>query len=304
MSATDLRLERVGGTQTGGFWRGHFQAMASPCEVLVDCASEVTARRLARIAFQEARRIESHWSRYRDGNIMHRINHAGGCAVRVDEETAGMLDYAQTLWQLSEGRFDISSGILRRAWRFDGSDRLPAPERVHALLEHVGWQRVRWEKPHLRMPRGMELDFGGIGKEYAVDRALRLIRHASSVPVLVNFGGDIVCDGPRANGAAWQVGLTDGVHNAALARSLSLDCGGMATSGDAFRYVMRDGRRYGHILDATTGWPVPGAPASVTVVAAHCTLAGMLSTLAILQGDKADRFLREQGVQYHLQAHA
>ena len=275
--------------------------MASPCEVLIDDVSDRCARRIARIAAAEAYRVEQHWSRYRKDNIIHRINTADGQAVRVDEETGRMLDYAQTLWQLSQGRFDITSGILRRAWHFDGSDRLPTAAAIRSLLSQIGWDRVQWERPWLRMPSGMELDFGGIGKEYAVDRSLQQIRSASAAPVLINFGGDIVCDGPRASGAPWQVGLRHCKASDDACNGLELEGGGVATSGDAFRYVLHNGIRYGHVLDATTGWPVPGAPASVTVRAAHCTLAGMLATLALLQGEHAAAFLDAQKAVYRLQ---
>lgn len=277
--------------------------MASPCEVLMDDVSGALAERIAHIAASEALRIERRWSRYREDNIIHRINTADGQAVRVDDETGHMLDYAQTLWRLSQGRFDITSGILRRAWHFDGSDHLPTAAAIARLLGHIGWNRVQWEHPWLRMPSGMEVDFGGIGKEYAVDRSLRLVRSVTTAPVLINFGGDIACDGPRATGAPWQVGLR---HRSALHEAstcVMVEGGGVATSGDAFRYLLRDGVRYGHVLDATTGWPVPGAPASVTVMATHCTLAGMLATLALLQGENAAAFLDAQGVAYRLQPH-
>lgn len=301
VATRDIHLEPLATGAGQRLWRARFQAMASPCEVLIDDASGVHAQRIAHIAAAKAWRVEQQWSRYRDGNIIHRINTAGGRAVAVDDETANMLDYAETLWHLSEGRFDITSGILRRAWHFDGSDHLPTAAAVRGLLGSVGWHRVQWQRPWLRMQKGMEVDFGGIGKEYAVDRTLRRIRTESTVPVLINFGGDIACDGPRASGAPWQVGLRHPRDSEEASAWLTLDGGGMATSGDAFRYLLRDGIRYGHVLDATTGWPVPGAPASVTVMAAHCTLAGMLATLALLQGDQAAAFLDAQRVSYRLQ---
>jgi len=272
--------------------------MASPCEVLIEGGPATHARNIAGVAAQEAWRVERKWSRYRDGNIIHRINTAAGQAVRVDAETADMLDYAQTLWRLSGGRFDITSGILRRAWHFDGSDRLPTQAAVSALLASVGWQRARWSRPTLALEAGMELDFGGIGKEYAVDQALRQVRALTSSPLLLNFGGDIACDGPRRSGAPWQIGTLGRHGHGNPGASLPLASGGMATSGDAHRYLLRDGVRYGHVLDATTGWPMPDAPASITVVASSCTLAGMLATLALLHGQAAETFLEAQGVHY------
>ncbi len=274
--------------------------MASPCEVLIDGNDRKLAARVSRLVVDEAKRIEALWSRYLRGNIIDRINTANGAAVRVDEETADMLDYAARLWTLSDGRFDVTAGVLRRVWRFDGSDRLPTAEAVDAIRALIGWERVEWTRPRLRLAPGMELDFGGIGKEYAVDRALRRVRDVTDVPVLINFGGDLVCDRPRTSGGAWQLGIESIGADAAIPQ-IALTQGGVATSGDARRYLLRDGVRYGHILDATTGWPVPDAPHAVTVTAKHCTLAGMLSTLAMLQGSDAEAFLNAQGVRYHVQ---
>jgi thiamine biosynthesis lipoprotein ApbE len=97
--------------------------MASPCEVHVDDVDRDQARAIVDVAAREAARIEAKFSRYRHGNLIHAINTAGGRPVVVDDETARLLDYAARLHELSGGKFDVTSGVLRRAWRFDGSDR-------------------------------------------------------------------------------------------------------------------------------------------------------------------------------------
>ena len=99
--------------------------MASPCEVLVECEFETQADELCRLAQQEAMRIEQKFSRYRDDNIVHRINNARGAPLQVDAETARLLDFAQHCYNLSDGFFDITSGILRRAWQFAARARIP-----------------------------------------------------------------------------------------------------------------------------------------------------------------------------------
>ena len=173
--------------------------MASPCEVLLDAeASDATeVARLCQLAVDEVHRIEEKYSRYRPGNLVHRINHAAGKAVAVDDETAGLLDYAALCHELSAGCFDITSGVLRRAWTFDGREVSPDAEAIRALLEHVGWSRVEWADRSLRMPAGMEIDFGGIGKEYAADRAAAAVVARTVANVLVNLGGDLYATGPR-----------------------------------------------------------------------------------------------------------
>lgn len=275
---------------------GRFRCMASPCEVLIECDVEAEARELIEIASREAFRIEQKFSRYRDDNIVHRIN--GGGRVEVDEETARLLDFAQQCYQLSDGWFDITSGILRRAWKFGAGARIPAQGDIDRLLPKVGWPKVAWENPWFTLPAGMEIDFGGIGKEYAVDSALGLIRKASERSAMVNFGGDCHASGPLAGGRAWMTGIENPNRPGDASAVIRLQRGALATSGDVFKFIEQDGLRYGHILNPKTGWPDTDSPRSVTVAAPTCTEAGILSTLAMLQGKEAEAFLDAQGVKY------
>jgi len=284
-------------SRRGSNWLGLFQAMASPCEVHVGDADRAIAERVAALAAAEAQRIEAKFSRYRRGNIIDTINTAGGRPIVVDDETARLLDYATRLHELSDGMFDITSGVLRRAWRFDGSDRVPSAEAVAALLPIVGWDKVSWRAPELTLPPGMEIDLGGIGKEYAVDSAAALVRPVST-QCLLNFGGDLLALGPQYGGAPWRVGVESVSDAGAVARHIELTIGALATSGDSRRFLLKDGKRYCHVLDPRSGWPVVGAPRSVTVAAATCTEAGMLATLALLQGADAEAFLEAQGAQF------
>jgi thiamine biosynthesis lipoprotein len=281
---------------------GRFTAMACPCEVLIETRELQLARRIASIAADCAWRIERKFSRYRDDNIVHRINSTNGAAVTVDDETAKLLDFASALTAMSEGRFDITSGVLRRAWKFDGGKGVPSQETVNSLLRYVGWDKVRWKRPRLQLQARMEIDFGGIGKEYAADAAAQLIeQEAGDISCLVNFGGDIVVKHPRRDGAPWRVGIEAAAVPGSPAGLIALRQGGLATSGDSRRFVIANGVRYSHILDARTGWPVPDAPRSVTVIANNCTQAGAFSTLAILQGANARAFLEAQGVRFWIQ---
>ncbi|MDH3389044.1 MAG: FAD:protein FMN transferase [Gammaproteobacteria bacterium] len=271
--------------------------MASPCEVLIECDRTTQARGLIAIAQQEAERIEHKFSRYRDDNIVHRIN-SGGERIAVDEETARLLDFAQNCYDLSDGWFDITSGILRRAWRFGDGAQIPGQNAIDRLLPHIGWEKVTWKKPGLTVPEGMEIDFGGIGKEYAVDSALALLTRETDNSVMVNFGGDCSASGPLADGSPWMTGIEDPRRPGDATAVIQLKGGALATSGDVFKYIEQDGVRYGHILNPQTGWPNTESPLSVTVAAATCTEAGILSTLAMLQGKDAEAFLDRQDVKY------
>ena len=276
-------------------YSGRFQAMGSPCELLCEANTARDAKDLTELVAAEAWRIEEKLSRYIDGNIIHQINSAEGKPVTVDAETAQLLDFAETLYLMSDAAFDITSGVLRRAWTFDGSDNIPSRSDVRAILSLVGWDKADWQSPRLILPAEMEIDLGGIGKEYAVDRAAGILRSKGSTPCLVNFGGDLAVTGPPQMRKAWTVGI-EPVDNSV--RLIELRHGALATSGDARRFLMKDGIRYGHVIDPRTGWPVEQAASSITVAADTCTQAGMLSTLAMLKGPSAEQFLDSQKEQY------
>ena len=278
-------------------WRYGFSAMASPCEVRVETPDAGLAERLGRLVQAEAERIEAKFSRYRADSALSQINRSAGRPMEVDPETAALLNYAADCHRLSGGLFDITSGVLRRVWTFDGSDRVPSREAVEAILPLVGWDRIDWRCPHIAVPEGMELDLGGIGKEFAVDSALLKVMAESDLPALVNFGGDLRVSGPRAGGRRWRVGIESVDTAGAREGRLELNEGALATSGDARRFLFKDGVRYSHILDPRTGWPVNDPPRSVTVAASTCMEAGVLSTLTMLKGRGAEDFLREEGLQ-------
>lgn len=271
--------------------------MASPCELLVETDRPEEARELGALAAAECARIERKFSRYRDDSVLAAIHAAAGRPFEVDPETAQLLDFAAECHALSGGLFDITSGVLRRAWTFDGSARVPDAAAVAALLPLVGFHRLCWRNPVLELPAGMEIDFGGIGKEYAVDRVYDAVAMRCRRPFLVNFGGDLRANAAPKSGA-WRVGIERPGAERVASKLLELEHGALATSGDTRRYLEKDGVRYGHILDPRDGWPVRGAPQSVTVAASSCTEAGLLATLALLQGPGARAFLDAEGVRY------
>ncbi len=290
-------------------WRSlrfEFSAMASPCSLQIDGQDEAGMRKAAAAAIAEVQRIEAKYSRYTEDSIISRINRAAGQeAVDVDAETAELLGFADSLWTLSGGLFDISSGVLRGAWDFK-SGKLPTASVLQELLTTVGWQHVQRQGQQVRLALpGMELDFGGFGKEYAADRAAAVLLEHGIHHALVNLGGDLHALGarglPELQGAPWSVHIqhpraesTSGDTTLAV---LPLARGGLATSGDYERFFMVDGVRYCHVLDPRTGWPVAHWQ-SVTVLAVNTTTAGALTTIAMLKGGDAIAWLQSQGVQY------
>lgn len=276
-------------------WRGQFQAMASDCEVLLECDSRELAVRLCELVASEVWRIEQKYSRYRTDSVIGVINQ--NKPVSVDAETHRLIDFGFECFELSAGLFDITSGVMQRAWRFDGKTPFPSAQKVTELRELVGLNKIVWHRGEICLPEGMQLDFGGFGKEYATDRALQLLLAQEDLPCLVNLGGDIATNRPPSTQQHWRIGV-DGIEDSAM---VALTSGGLATSGVSKRFLIHDGKRYGHILNPLSGWPIENPPLSVTVSAPNCTQAGLLATLAMLHGKEAGVFLEQQDCQFHLE---
>jgi thiamine biosynthesis lipoprotein len=278
-----------------------FRAMAAENELQVHAEDAGAAGRAARAAIDEVQRIESKYSRYRPDSLVSRINAAaGGAPVAIDEETARLLDFADACWQQSGGAFDPTSGVLRRAWRFD-TPRVPAEGELAPLLALIGWDRVERDARAVRLPRpGMELDFGGFGKEYAVDRAAVMLREHGVESAFANLAGDLAILGEQPGGEPWQVGIRHPRERGALIARLPVASGGMATSGDYERFVEVDGIRHGHVLDPRTGLSARGFQ-SITVHATTCIVAGSVTTIAMLKGAaEGEAWLAELGLPYFL----
>jgi thiamine biosynthesis lipoprotein len=192
--------------------------------------------------------------------------------------------------------FDISSGILREAWDFK-CNRLPEKSRVERLLERVGWEKIAWEKPLLSfgLP-GMELDFGGIVKEFAADQCATILLEKGIRHGLINLGGDIRVIGPHPDNNPWKVGIRHPRNKNDMAGSINICTGGISSSGDYERCIKIDGHYYSHILNPKTGWPVAGL-AAVTVLADFCLVAGSASTIAMLKEDQGEAWLKDNDFQ-------
>ena len=285
--------------------------MASDCEVRLAGVSAARAKTMAALAIAEVRRIETKYSRYRPDSVVSRINTAAGSgeAIAIDSETAQLLAFATQLFELSDGLFDATSGVLRQVWDFK-SGRKPSPQQLTDVLPRIGWNHVQWNDQTARLTQcGMELDFGGFGKEYAADRAATLLANDGAQHGLVNLGGDIRVMGPRLDGSPWLMGIRHpreereagdaraaGQGDAVIA-SIPISAGALATSGDYERFFIEGEQRFCHILNPKTGWPAQHWQ-SISVIAPVCVAAGAMSTTAMLKGPDALAFLQGQGVSF------
>ena len=280
---------------------GHFRAMANPCVIIIEHDDRKAVEQAMRSMAAEVWRLEQKYSRYRPDSMLSAINNTNGKPVAIDAETFHLLTLADVLWQESQGMFDISSGAFRKLWTFDATQTVPSQSAISAVLKNVDWKKLRFDEQKIVLPQEMQIDFGGIGKEYAADCCAALAPKSLGNHVLVNLGGDIVAKGPRADTSPWQVGIEHKSGGGAVWKTLPLKGGAIATSGDVYKSVVIDGKRYGHIINALTGYPVADAVSTVTVAAPNCTEAGILLTLAILQGSEAGEFLKGQNRPFWIQ---
>ncbi|MDQ7051311.1 MAG: FAD:protein FMN transferase [Enterobacterales bacterium] len=285
--------------QHKGFVKISFKAMASPCEVLLRDCDASTSQAIALLASSETRRIEQKYSRYIKGNLVDRLNHSNANKVSIDQETKQLLDYAGNLYQLSDGLFDITSGVLRQAWQFKPGSTLPTDSQVQSLLALIGFEKIKYNQHHFCMPERMQIDWGGMVKEYAVDKVADLISSSftdHAFDLLVNFGGDLRAINRSTTSENWMVGVEQVEQTKQTEKTIGLANGAIATSGTLKRYFIANGKNYSHILNPKTGYPIQGLPRSITTFAPCCVLAGSYSSLAMLQGSNAETFLLQEGI--------
>jgi len=275
-----------------------FKIMGGPAEIQLYAESEIQAQAAFEAITTELQRIEAKYSRYKEDSILSRINAAAGQnPTEVDEETAALIDYAATCFKESSGLFDITSGVLRRVWNFSKA-RVPSAEEIAAILPSIGWPKVKWKKPEILLLEGMEIDLGGIGKEFAVDKAATLCQGLGITSALINLAGDVRAVGPQADGSPWRVGIIHPRKEDSLIKVVDLFSGALATSGDYERYFEVDGKRYCHILNPRTGMPACGFQ-SVSVLTDSCLVAGAISTVTMLKGETTGLdYLDGLGVDY------
>ena len=163
--------------ESGAFHVARFTCFACPCELHLPTSDPVIAEEVSHDVAIEAWRIQEKYSRFDKASWLSQLNKSSGSKIDVDEETAGLLEFAQSAYQLSKGAFDVTAGILQRAWSFTPGSKPPEDSELRRLLEMVGWHRVSWEKNagRIQLKPEMELDLGGIGKEYAVDQGARIL---------------------------------------------------------------------------------------------------------------------------------
>jgi FAD:protein FMN transferase len=276
-------------TATAGFHQLSFQAMSTNCRVNFRANDAPLARNFQAEVLRWVAWFEAQYSRFIPDSLIGRINAAAGQHwVEVDAETDALFNLCHEMVFFTRGVFDPTALPLMRLWNWKARPPVvPTAQQVAAARELTGWRKIERRKGAIFLPReGMCLDLGGIGKEYAVDRVLTMALDGGITNLLVDFGEDVRVHGEPPERGLWHVGLEDPKHPGQCWTGVAVNNHAVATSGDYLRHFTADGRRYGHIIDARDGYPVNNGCLSVSVIAPHCTMAGILSTSAFVLGTK------------------
>ena len=276
-----------------------FKMMGGPACIVIDTAKcpfdnyePLLDALLAKLTGLEAR-----YSRFRTDSLISTINRRAGSGIRteIDTEMSTLLNFASELWAASGGLFDITSGVLRKAWDFQRGGNA-SPTQLAECLPKVGWDLVEYKNDAIYLPlQGMQIDLGGIVKEYAADCVAASIREAGITSALIELAGDVVVIGGQGNGKPWQIGIRDPDSSGSLL-TVSLQDAAVATSGNYARTIKHNGRALSHFLNPRTGWPVNG-PITVSVLDQRCLTAGAIATVACLKTDShAQAWLEEAGL--------
>ncbi len=224
-------------------------------------------------AFAEARRLDRMLSNYRPGSEWSRLNReAAEHPVGVSRELFDLLAACLRYSQASEGAFDITVGPLMKIWGFyRGSGRLPAREEVQAALARVGYKNIVLDAENLtvRFARpGVEIDPGGIGKGYAVDRMVTVLKEHGITSALMSASGSSIyaLGAPPAESRGWEVRIRHPRDETQTVETLYLKNESLSTSGSYEKFFVAEGKTYSHIMDPRTGYPATGM-LSVSVVA-------------------------------------
>ena len=270
-----------------GVRRLEFKALGTNCAIKFRLDDEHKALRFAADALAWIGAFEAKFSRYRPDSIVSRVNAAaGGDWVAVDSEMEHLIKLADDLYRRTNGVIDPTMLPLLRVWDWKTvHQKLPERSEVKAALDLTGWGKVELRPGAVRLPvAGMGLDFGGFGKEYAVDYLAKIARESGVTDALIDLGRDVYAMGANGQHPFWHVGIEDGLKPGQCWGGLAVSDRAVASSGDSTRHFTHQGVRYGHILDPRSGWPVANGIRAVTVCALSCLEAGIYSTAVCILG--------------------
>ncbi len=264
-------------------------AMGTTVEIFLYASTRDRALELFEVAFQEIARVEAALSTYRPTSEISRINAtAAERPVVTDPEVFGLIVRSLEYSRRTGGAFDVTVGPLVKAWGFfRGKGQYPSTEALAAARATVGWRNVTVDtvRRSVRfLTPGLELDFGGVGKGFALDRAASILRRHGVESALLGTGqSSYVAIGAPPGAEGWPITIPSPHNVGAALSTVRLRDQSLSTSGSDQQFFELNGRRYSHIIDPRTGEPVIGM-VQVTVIAPDATDSDALSTALFVLG--------------------
>ena len=264
--------------------------MGTWCDLTIFDESEENATAAAEVAFQEIARLERVMSTWSPDTELSGVNGMAGMGPQpISQDLADVIGAALEACRTSGGTFDPTVGSLLTLWRFNTErPTIPASRALADARTRVGCGKVSLDRdlPTVQLPAGASLDLGGIGKGYAVDRALDVLRGLGVRRAKLDFGSSSLAFEGHVEGG-WPVVLADPRDRERPLASFRVEHGSVSSSGQREHSFVRNGQRYGHIFDPRTGRPIQSNLLLVTVIAPDATRADALSTALFVMG--ADR---------------
>jgi FAD:protein FMN transferase len=271
-----------------GLFKLKFQALGTQCSIIFKTEAMEAAEAYRQAALAWVKAFEAKYSRFREDSLISTINQKAGDGdwIDLDEDAETILGMIDTVHFLSRGVLDPTSLPLTYLWKQAAeSGEEPSESMLEKALSLVRWSSVERVRGQMRLPvRGMALDLGGYGKEYAVDRVADMAEEFGVRDVLVDFGRDIRALGSPVDAPCWVIGVEDGAKPGEVWERLGLTNRGVASSGNYRRHVIINGKAYGHLIDCRSGWPVRHDCQGATVVSERCLDAGIIASTAFILG--------------------
>jgi len=249
-------------------------------------------------AASEIKRIErmiSSWIPESETSLIN--SNAGITPVKVSDELFKLIERCIKISEITDGAFDISYGPLTDLWRFDGSMQyLPTPEEIRRSVERVDYKQIQLsslEHTIFLEKEGMKLNFGGVGKGYAVDKAKELLISKGVLAGMINASGDITTWGTKSSGEKWLIGIENPGWRKNIFTWIPIVESSVSITANYKKYVMVNGKRYSHIINPKTGYPVTGID-KVAVLSKTSELCDALATAVVILGKENGLALIEQ----------
>lgn len=246
-------------------------------------------RQITAKAFEEIKRVEGVFSVFYPDSEISQINRLkAGERLKISSEAFDLIKKSIEYNKKTEGAFDITVKPLVDLWkRAKAAGKIPTPEEIEVSLARVGSNEIILddaEKTISFRKDGMALDLGGVAKGYATARAVGILKASGIRNAIVNSGGDMYCLGKKSDREFWKVGIQHPRNRNRMFLELRLKDKAVDTSGDYEKYFILDGRRYSHIIDPRTGYPVGDNIVSASVIADDSAMADILATALCVLG--------------------